>query len=62
MEEHKQYNKIEDKRFRSMLDLFLKFRDWEEERIKIQLMQGNNSVSNGTHSISGGVNNSDEQE
>ena len=23
-----------------MLDLMLKFRDWEEEKIKVQLMQG----------------------
>ena len=35
IEEQKQYAKIEEKRFRSMLDLFIKFRDWEEERIKI---------------------------
>ena len=36
------YQKIEEKRFRSMLDLLIKFRDWEEERIKVQLMQGAN--------------------
>lgn len=37
-EEKKQYFKIEEKRFRSMLDLLLKYRDWEEERLKVQLM------------------------
>jgi hypothetical protein len=41
-EEKKLYFKIEEKRFRAMLDLLLKFRDWEEERIKVQLMQGSN--------------------
>ena len=35
IEEQKQYNKVEEKRFRCMLDLMLKYRDWEEERIKI---------------------------
>ena len=25
-----------------MLDLFLKFRDWEEDKIRLQLMQGSN--------------------
>jgi len=42
-----------------MLDLLLKYRDWEEERIKIQLMQGNNSASNGGQSIGGGAQNPD---
>jgi hypothetical protein len=41
-EEKKLYSKIEEKRFRSMLDLLLKYRDWEEERLKVQLMQGSN--------------------
>lgn len=39
-EEKKLYAKIEEKRFRSMLDILLKYRDWEEERLKVQLMQG----------------------
>jgi hypothetical protein len=43
-EEKKQYAKIEEQRFRSMLDLLLKFRDWEEERLKVQLMQGSSEV------------------
>lgn len=34
-EEKKQYAKIEEKRFRQMLDLLLKHREWEEERIKV---------------------------
>lgn len=37
-EEKKQYAKIEEKRLRAMLDLLLKYRDWEEERLKVQLM------------------------
>ena len=43
-EEKKQYAKIEEKRFRQMLDLLLKYRDWEEERLKVQLMQGSNEM------------------
>ena len=35
IEEQKQYNKVEEKRFRCLLDLMLKYREWEEERIKI---------------------------
>ena len=31
-----------------MLDLLLRYRDWEEEKIKIQLMQGTNNDSNET--------------
>jgi len=27
-----------------MLDLMLKFRDWEEDKIRLQLMQGGNVV------------------
>ena len=34
---------MEDKRFRSMLDLCLKFREYEDEKLKIQLMQGSSS-------------------
>ena len=33
-----------------MLYLMLKYRDWEEERIKMQLMQGTNS--SGVNSVS----------
>ena len=44
-EELKQYAKIEDKRMKQMLDLLLRYRDWEEEKIKIQLMQGTNNDS-----------------
>ena len=29
-----------------MLDLLLRYRDWEEEKIKIQLMQGTNTETN----------------
>lgn len=43
-DEKKQYAKIEEKRFRTMLDLLLKHRDWEEERLKVQLMQGSNEI------------------
>ena len=50
VEEQKNYFKIEEKRFKSMLDLMLKYRDWEEERIKMQLMQGANS--SGVNSVS----------
>jgi|TARA_B110001450_G_C17607111_1_gene475584 hypothetical protein len=28
---------------KQMLDLLLRYRDWEEEKIKIQLMQGTNN-------------------
>jgi len=34
----KEYVKLEEKRFRSLLDLVLKFREYEEEKLKIQLM------------------------
>ena len=34
-EEMKQYAKLEEKRFRTMLDLCIKFRDFEDERLKI---------------------------
>ena len=37
-EDQRQYLKIEEKRFKSLLDLMLKYREWEEERIKLQLM------------------------
>ena len=30
---------------KQMLDLLLRYRDWEEEKIKIQLMQGTNNDS-----------------
>ena len=40
LEEKKMYSKVEEKRFRAMLDLLLKFREWEEEKLKVQLMQG----------------------
>ena len=43
-EEKKVYLKIEEKRFRTMLDTLLKYREWEEERLKIQLMQGTNET------------------
>ena len=43
-EEKKQYAKIEEKRFQTMLDLLLKHREWEEERLKVQLMQGSNEI------------------
>ena len=46
-EEQKQYLKIEDKRFKCLLDLMLKYREWEEERIKMQLMQGASSGPGG---------------
>jgi hypothetical protein len=45
VDEHNQYLKIEDKRFRCMLDLMLKYREWEEERVKLQLMQGSNNTN-----------------
>lgn len=34
-DELKQYAKIEDKRMKQMLDLLLRYRDWEEEKLKI---------------------------
>lgn len=49
VEETKQYQKFEEKRFRNMLDLILRFRDYEEEKLKLQLMQGggsNNLITN----------------
>ena len=42
-EDQRQYLKIEEKRFKSLLDLMLKYREWEEERIKLQLMQGSSA-------------------
>ena len=51
-EDQRQYLKIEEKRFKSLLDLMLKYREWEEERIKLQLMQGtstNGAASQGTN-------------
>mgnify|MGYP003341516914 CR=1 FL=1 len=38
-DELKQYAKIEDKRMKQMLDLLLRYRDWEEEKLKIVYKQ-----------------------
>ena len=42
-DEMRQYAKMEEKRFRTMLDLLIKYRDFEDERLKIQLMQGSSN-------------------
>mmetsp|Transcript_15137 Transcript_15137/g.23388 ORF Transcript_15137/g.23388 Transcript_15137/m.23388 type:complete len:93 (+) Transcript_15137:842-1120(+) len=48
-DEHKLYCRLEERRFRAMLDLMIKFRDWEEEKIKVQLMQGLSSGAQGVN-------------
>ena len=47
-DEMRQYAKMEEKRFRTMLDLLIKYRDFEDERLKIQLMQGSSNQNNDT--------------
>lgn len=40
LDEQRQYVKIEEGRLKQMADLMLRYREWEEERIKLQLTQG----------------------
>jgi hypothetical protein len=40
LEEQRQYFKIEEARLKQMGDLMLRYREWEEERIRLQLTQG----------------------
>lgn len=42
-EELKQYQKIEERRLRYLLEVILKFRDYEDEQLKQQIIQGNAS-------------------
>jgi len=37
-EEMRMYAKMEEKRFRAMLDIVLKFKEYEDEKLKVQMI------------------------